>query len=64
MNQAGRLTSNARLPFLHGRAEILHINYYELKEDLDDGQIGEDLESAGEMLDILSPMTGLEQERA
>ena len=64
MNQAGRLTSNAHLPFLHGRAEILHINYYELKEDLDDGQIGEDLESAGKMLDILSPMTGLEQERA
>ena len=60
MNQAGRLTSNARLPFLHGRAEILHINYYELKENLDVEQIGKDLESAAEMLDILAPLTGLE----
>ena len=64
MNQAGRLTSNARLTFLHGRAEILHINCYELKEDLDTGQINQDLDSAAEMLDILSPLTGLEQERA
>ncbi len=57
MNRAGRLTGNTRLPFLHGRAEILHINYYELKEDLDAGQIGQDLESVGEMLDILAPLT-------
>ena len=62
MNQAGRLTGNASLPFLHGRAEILHINYYELKEDLDAGQIGHDLESVAEMLDILAPLTGLAQE--
>ena len=60
MNQAGRLTKNSRLLFLHGRAEILHINYYELKEDLDVEQIGKDLESAAEMLDILAPLTGLE----
>lgn len=64
MNQAGRLTSNACLPFPHVRAEILHINYYELKEDLDYGQISQDLDSVAEMLDILSPLTGLEQERA
>ena len=57
MNRAGGLTGNARLPFLHGRAEILHINYYELKEDLDAGQIGQDLESVKEMLDILAPLT-------
>ena len=30
MNLAGQLTGNDRLSFLHGRAEILHINYYEL----------------------------------
>lgn len=60
MNQAGRLTSNARLPFLHGRAEILHVNYYELKGDLDAAQISRDLESAAEMLDILAPLTSLE----
>ena len=64
MNRAGRLSGNTRLPFLHGRAEILHINYYELKEDLDAGQIGQDLESVEEMLDILAPLTGLAQERA
>ena len=64
MNQAGRLSGNTRLPFLHGRAEILHINYYELKEDLDAAQISQDLESVEEMLDILAPLTGLAQERA
>lgn len=64
MNRAARLTNNTRLPFLHGRAEILHINYYELKEDLDAWQISQDLESVTEMLDILAPLTGLEQEKA
>ena len=64
MDQVGRLTNNAHLPFLHGRVEVLHINYYELKEDLDAGQISQDLESVAEMLDILAPMTGLDQERA
>lgn len=60
MNQAGRLTGNTRLPFLHGRAEILHINYYELKDDLDTEQISKDLQSVAEMLDILTPLTILE----
>ena len=62
MNLAGRLTGNARLPFLHGRAEILHINYYELKDDLDAAQIGKDLENIAEMLAILAPLTGLESD--
>ena len=62
MNLAGRLAGNARLPFLHGRAEILHINYYELKDDLDAAQIGKDLESIAEMLAILAPLTGLESD--
>ena len=59
MNQAGRMTGSARLPFLHGRAEILHVNYYELDEDLDPALIGSDLENVAELLDVLYPLTGL-----
>ena len=59
MNQAGRLTGNTRLSFLHGRAEVLHANYYELKEDLDAALISNDLESIAELLEILHPLTGL-----
>lgn len=59
MNQAGRLTGNTRLPFLHGRAEILHANYYELKEDLDAALIRNDLDNVAELLEILHPLTGL-----
>ena len=59
MNRAGRLTGNTRLPFLHGRAEILHANYYELKEDLDAALIRNDLDSVAELLEILHPLTGM-----
>jgi hypothetical protein len=59
MNQAGRLTGNTRLPFLHGRAEVLHANYYELKEDLDAALIRKDLDGVAELLEILRPLTGL-----
>ena len=59
MNQAGRTTGNTRLPFLHGRAEVLHANYYELKEDLDAALISNDLENITELLEILHPLTGL-----
>ena len=58
MNQAGRMTGNTRLPFLHGRAEVLHANYYELKEDLDAALISNDLENIAELLEILHPLTG------
>lgn len=58
MNRAARLTGNSRLPFLHGRAEILHVNYYELKADLDAERIGDDLESVAELLELLTPLTG------
>ena len=57
MNQARRLSGNGRLPFLHGRAEILHVNFYELTGDLDPVTIGEDLTSMGELLDVLEPLT-------
>ena len=35
----------------------------DVEEDLDAGQIGQDLESAEEMLDILAPLTAPEQEK-
>ena len=57
MNQARRLSGNDRLPFLHGRAEILHVNFYELTGDLDPVAIGEDLTSMAELLDVLEPLT-------
>ena len=61
MNEAGRLSGNLRLPFLHGRAEILHVNYYELADDLDARQIEQDLEGVAEMLGILEPLTVAER---
>ena len=57
INQARRMSGNDRLPFLHGRAEILHVNFYELTGDLDPVTIGEDLTSMGELLDVLEPLT-------
>ena len=59
MNQAGRMTGNTRLPFLHGRVEILHVNYYELGNDLDPDLIGNDLENVAELLELLHPLTGM-----
>ena len=57
MNRARRLSGNDRLPFLHGRAEILHVNFYELTGDLDPEAIREDLTSMAELLDVLETMT-------
>ena len=59
MNDAQLLTGNERLPYLHGRAEILHVNYYELKSELDSGRISRDIEDVAELLEILYPLTGL-----
>lgn len=56
MNQAARLTDSNRLPFLHGRAEILHSNLYELGPDLDAERIREDLTSIAELLTLLEPL--------
>ena len=60
VNQAEQATGNHRLPDLYSRAEILHINYYELKSELNAAQIGQDLEYMAELLEILYPLTGLE----
>ena len=58
MNQAREMIGNPRLSDLHGRAEILHINIYELKQDLDAGRITRDLEYMGELVDLLAPLAG------
>ena len=58
MNWARNLTGNDRLRLLHGRAEVLHINFYETKDELDQATITEDLTNIAEMLEILEPLTG------
>ena len=60
MNQAGEATGNTLLPFLHGRAEILRINFYDLQLELDAEQTSRDIEDMAAMLEILYPLTGLE----
>ena len=57
MNQARRLSGNDRLPFLQGRAEILHVNCYELTAGLDVQAIAEELTSTAELLDVLEALT-------
>ena len=56
MNQAREMIGNQHLSFLHGRAEILHDNFYALKRDLDAGRISRDLEYIGEMVELLAPL--------
>ena len=57
MNRARTLTSNDRIRSLHGRAERLHVNFYETREDLDQEAIKEDLADIAELLDILGSLT-------
>ena len=57
MNRARNLTGNDHLRLLHGRAEVLHVNFYEIKEALDQETIREDLTNIAELLDILEPLT-------
>ena len=59
MNRAGELSGNGdRVALLHGRAEVLHANIYELKKDLDAGIISEDLDYMAELVELMSPLTG------
>ena len=60
MNQAGEATGNTLLPFLHGRAEILRINFYDLQLELDAEETSRDIEDMAAMLEILYPLTRLE----
>ena len=61
MDRAGGLVdgNGDYLAFLHGRAEILHANIYELKQDLNARIISKDLEYMSELVDLLAPLTGL-----
>lgn len=58
MNRASQMLGNEYLSLLHGRAEILHANLYELKKDLDAGIISEDLDYMAELVELMSPLTG------
>jgi len=55
MDRAGGLVDGDGdyLAFLHGRAEILHANIYELKQDLNARIISKDLEYMSELVDLL-----------
>ena len=57
MNRARQLTGSDRLRLLHGRAEVLHINFYELSDGLDANAISSDLDDMAELLDLLQPLT-------
>ena len=51
------MSGSDRLRLLHGRAEVLHVNFYELSSGLDEDAIGEDLANMVELLDVLEPLT-------
>ena len=58
MNQSGQLTGSDRVRLLHGRAEVLHVNFHELSGGLDAEVIGEEvLGNMAELLDVLEPLT-------
>ena len=57
MNLARQLTGSDRLRLLHGRAEVLHVNFYELSGELDSNAISSDLDDMAELLDLLQPLT-------
>ena len=57
MNRARQLTGNDRLRSLHGRAEVLHVNFYELSGALDASATSPDLDDMAELLDLLQPLT-------
>ena len=60
IGQARRLTGNSALRGLRSIANELHGNYYKRKRHLDSDVIREDIESVGELLDILRPLTGVD----
>ena len=57
MNRAGSLIGNDRIRLLHGRADVLHVNFYELKDGLDREMVSEDLRSMAELLNLLEALT-------
>lgn len=59
MLQAGRSANNPRIRELRGVPNELHQNYYKRKRHLNADDIGEDLKTVAELLEILHPLTGL-----
>ena len=57
MNNVRRLTGNERVRMLRGIATDLHSQFYERDEFLNSNDIAADVESVGELLDILEPLT-------
>lgn len=57
INRARQMLGNPSLSFLHGRAEALHANFYELNRNLDAGRISRDLDFTAELVDLLAPLT-------
>jgi uncharacterized protein (UPF0332 family) len=57
LNQARRLTDDARLGDLRATANDLHGNYYRRKRHLDADVIGEDIEKVAELVALLAPLT-------
>ena len=57
MNNVRRLTGNERVRMLRGIATDLHSQFYERDEFLNANDIAADVESVGELLDILEPLT-------
>ena len=57
LNNALVLTGNERLLALRGIANELHRNYYTRKQFLNTSIIRRELNAAGELLDILEPLT-------
>ena len=59
MNRLRDITGNSRIADLHGRAAILHCNCDLRRMHLDAGIIAEDLDKMAELVDLLSPLTGI-----
>ena len=58
--QARLATGNSQLRGLRSIANELHGNYYKRKRHLNADSISEDLDSMGQLLDTLQPLTGLD----
>ncbi len=58
MNRASQQLGSERLRLLHGRAEVLHVNLYELGTALDEKTIAQDLGDMAELLELLAPLAG------
>ena len=59
MNRLREITDDFQIANLHGRAVILHCNGGLRKKHLDADVIAEDLDKMAELVELLSPLTGL-----